>query len=171
MIKTINIKEILTEFEGVTRELLQLISSFDQKQINTIPFEGSWTASQVAEHLFKSDSLIAKTLYTPAKSTEREYDENIRSLKETFLDFDTKLTSPDFIIPAVGNYNKETVLNHLKNTRTKIKNAITTLDLSETSPATVLGELTRLELIHFVIYHTQRHIHQLKNIFKKVVDK
>ena len=32
----------------------------------------------------------------------------------------------------------------------------------------VFGEITKLELLHFVLYHTQRHIHQLKKILAAI---
>ena len=44
-------KETLRDFENTNVELLQLFSSFNQEQINVVPFEGSWTAGQLAEHL------------------------------------------------------------------------------------------------------------------------
>ena len=168
MVKVDKQKELLIEFESVTKEFMDLISSFSQEQINTIPFEGSWTAAQVAEHIIKSDTGMIKILYGPTKQTTRQPDENIESLKAQFLDFTTKLESPKFIIPASVAYDKETLLNSLRRTRIKINEAIKTLDAGATCPGPVLGELTRLEIFNFIIFHTQRHIHQLKNIFQKV---
>ena len=39
------------------------------------------------------------------------------------------------------------------------------MNLSEMISHSLFGEVTKLELLHFVVYHTQRHIHQLKKIF------
>ena len=31
-----------------------------------------------------------------------------------------------------------------------------------------IGEITKLEVLYFVLYHTQRHIHQLKNVIRHI---
>ena len=174
MIKTINTKQILKEVNGTITELIELLSSFDQEQINIIPFEGSWTAGQLAKHMIMSNSGFAEILYGPVKETEREPDEMIEKIKADFLNFNIKMKSPDFVVPPMGIYKKEELLSSLENIKEKINQAIETLDLTKTCLAfelPVYGFLTRLEAIHFVLYHTQRHIHQLKNILKKVMDK
>ena len=166
--------EISIEFEGVKRELIQAISVFNEEEFNTIPFKGSWTAGQVAEHVYKSVSAFTKGLYGKVKPTTRQPDEKVEPIKKTFLDFDTKMSSPDFIIPSNGFHDKNAILSSLKSTMDKITEAIKTFDLSATCLSFIppaIGELTRLESIYFVIYHTQRHIHQLKNISQKVVNK
>ncbi len=81
------------------------------------------------------------------------------------------MKSPDFIIPAEKNYEKDKLTKTLENFRSKINLAMETMDLSKTCLAfelPVLGFLTRLESIYFILYHTQRHIHQMKNIHQKL---
>lgn len=174
MIKKINTKEILTEVNGTITELIQLLSSFDQQQINIIPFEGSWTAGQLAKHMIMSNSGFADIMYGPVKETEREPDELVERIKADFLNFNIKMKSPDFVVPPKTSYKREELLKSLGDIKEKINRGIETLALTKTCLAfelPVYGFLTRLEAIHFVLYHTQRHIHQLRNIFKKVVDK
>lgn len=163
-------KEISYEFESATGELLQLLSGFSQEQINTVPFSGSWTGAQVGDHLLKSYG-IAQTLYGPVKQTERPIDQHIEGIKAAFLNFTTKLTSPDFIVPRNTTYDKEALLSSLQHASAKISEAIQALDLSPTCVGfafPVLGHLTRLEIAYFMICHTKRHNHQLKNIFQKI---
>src|SRR5215210_3064680 len=87
-------KEMKIELDNVTQKLMQLISSLDEEQLNTIPFEGSWTAGQVAEHLIKSNGGFAKLLFGPVKETERATDELVEPIKKTFLDFTINMDSP-----------------------------------------------------------------------------
>ena len=166
--------EMQTEINGTLTELLQLLSTFDQEQINVIPFEGSWTAGQLAKHLIMSGSGLVELMNGAVRETEREPDEHIQTIKTVFLDFSTKLESPDFVKPPmVYNYNKVDWLSSLKDIKAGINQAIETLDLTKTCVAfeiPVLGFLTRLEAIHFVLYHTQRHIQQLKKIFRTLVN-
>jgi hypothetical protein len=154
--------------ENVTAELFELLNSFQEDQINLVPFEGSWTAAQVADHLYRSDSSVIDSLYGETTFTLRNPDEKIAQLKEVFLNFEVKLKSPEIVLPSLTTFDRENVINKLKSSRQKLVQASTTLNLSETSQHPALGELTRLEFFAFVIYHTQRHIHQLENIYHHV---
>jgi hypothetical protein len=167
----INQKDLSSEFENATKELMQLLIAFGQQQINTKPQEGGWTAAQVGEHLFKSDSAILKALYGPLKDAMRAPDEQVEGINQAFLDFSIKLKSPDQLIPEDIEHDKEAMISALKSTRDLLGKAIKTLDLTPicTEPVmmSIVGEWTRLEYINFVISHTHRHIHQLKKIFNK----
>jgi len=162
-------QDILQEFESTTRAFLELLNSFDQQQINMVPYEGSWTAAQVGEHVFKSDNFILQSLNGPVKPTERKPDEQVAGLKHTFLDFNTKLKSPDVIVPAPGIHDKEALLPALKANREQMARIIKTTDLTVTCFNPIFGEPTKLELLTFVIVHTQRHTHQLHKIAGKVM--
>jgi hypothetical protein len=164
-------KDILQEFESSTAAFLELLHSFDQEQINTVPWEGGWTAAQVGEHVFKSDNFLLQSLTGPVKPTERKPDEQVAGIRATFLDFETKLPSPDVIIPTHGTHDKEALLPALKATREQMAQVIKTTDLTATCFNPIFGEPTRLEVINFVNVHTQRHTHQLKKIAGKVMHK
>lgn len=161
------------EFEKATQELIRELTAFDQEQINTVPSYGGWTAGQVGEHLFKSDSAILNALHGPVKETKRSPEENVEGINAAFLDFSTKMKSPDIIIPAGDvNHDKETLIMALKCNRDLMAKAIHSLDLSLTCTDPVMsgivGEWTRLEYVNFVISHTHRHINQLKKIHKNL---
>ena len=167
-----NTKEIRTEIDGTIKELVQLISSFDHEQLNIVPFEGTWTAGQLAKHVIMSGSGFVKIMNGPVKETERKPDEMSATIKKDFLDFNTKMKSPDFVVPPNTSYKKEELLHSLEDIKAKINQAIETLDLTKTCLAfelPVYGFLTRLEALYFVLYHTQRHIHQLKNIHQRLL--
>ena len=93
-------------------------------------------------------------------------------IKGLFLDFTTKMISPQFILPPDEATEKEELISHLKTVSGKVTEAIQTLNLTEICLDFALpgmGEMTRAEWIFFIIYHTQRHIHQLENISRKLV--
>lgn len=162
-------QETLAAFEKTVYELQQTLVPFDQQLLNTVPFEGSWTAAQVVSHVQQSQSLVAGLLYGKTHRAERNPEEKIQVVKKIFLDFSTKLKSPDLILPPGEAQDKEKLLSHLETTAIKITAAIETLPLSEICEEFALpaiGEMTRMEWMYFVIYHTQRHIHQLENISK-----
>lgn len=158
---------VITELENSLDEFQELVSSFDEKQINKRPYEGSWTAGQVAQHIIMANSGFGEVLNGPVKNTERAPDEQVEKIKRDFLDFTLKMNAPDFIIPHNKEYRKGSLLEALESMKLNVTRAVSDLDLTQTCLAfelPVYGHLTRLEAIYFVIYHTQRHAHQLKKI-------
>lgn len=154
-------------------EFLKALDLFDQGNINTIPFEGSWTGGQVAEHILKSVSGILETLNGPSTSTERNPEEHVRMLGELFLNMDIKMKSPDFIIPSDSPKDKSFLMTSLAKTFDGIEEIAEKDNLTETCTIfemPTIGTLTKMEWIQFAGFHTRRHAQQLKRIadnFKK----
>ncbi|HVI47720.1 MAG TPA: DinB family protein [Chitinophaga sp.] len=162
-------QELLIEVENTSAELLKLFSSLDEEQLNKVPFEGSWTAGQLAEHLIKATS--AGLLYTSTTPTIRQPDEKLEPIRNLFMNFDVKFESPDFIRPTSTYHKKDEVEQTLQSRWNEMQQAAETLDLTATCTGFDLpgfGQLTRMELIGFAAIHTQRHIRQLRNIISKV---
>lgn len=162
--------QLTNDLRSSFKELLTLITSVDEPKFNQIPFSGSWTIGQVGDHLFKSYDAV-NVLKGTTEKTSRPVDEKVAMIKTIFLDFGTKLQSPDFIIPENGPIEKERLIRGLEK-RTK---AI--VDVAQNEDLSLLcldfempqsGHLTRLEWISFIYFHTLRHIHQLKNIISKL---
>jgi hypothetical protein len=167
----INTKELFASLDETWTELLQLISSTNAPTINAVPFKDSWTAAQLATHVTKSNKAIAQGLNMPGKPAERNPEEGVPNLKKIFLDFNTRFQSPEFIVPENKNYNKGEVMTVLQTSIDKLKDASRTVDLIEIINLPAFGETTKLELLYFVLYHTQRHNHQLKKILKTLQQK
>src|SRR5690349_4155039 len=165
MTENVNTEQLLTSLDNTTSELIALISLFDETQINEIPSAGSWTAAQVAEHLTKSNIAIIRSLRKEGNSPGRAVDAGVEQLKRTFLDFDKKLRSPEFILPTQDIYQKKSVIDSLETSISQLKDVSRSINLFEMINHPIFGEVTKFELLHFVVYHTQRHIHQLRNTF------
>ncbi len=160
---------ILADFNQTYSDFENAISLFDEATFNQVPFEGSWTPAQVTQHILLSITGFANVLAGEVKDTDRPIDELIPKLKGIFLDFSTKLNSPDFIKPELKEYDQNRHLTKVKSLREAIAKEINDLDLSKTCLSfqmPTMGYLTRLEAIYFVIYHTQRHTHQLREIHR-----
>jgi hypothetical protein len=112
---------------------------------------------------------MIKTLNGPVQPTNRPPDAGVPNLQAIFLDFSTKLPSPEFIIPSNETFDKESIITRFRAGREQIGKAIQTLDLTATCHLPIFGEPTRLEIISFVIFHTQRHTNQVKKITEKLV--
>jgi hypothetical protein len=157
--------DLLTELRSTKAELEKAISSISKDKFNTIPFEGSWTAAQVTEHI--QNAIGRGVLYGATKPTDRKPDEKVAQTGNLFLNMDIKMQSPDFIYPSDKKYNKAEVLAAVNETFLKLIEAAESLDLSLTCLAFEIpgfGTFTRLEFVWFYVFHTQRHIIQLKKI-------
>ncbi|PSR53454.1 hypothetical protein AHMF7605_07905 [Adhaeribacter arboris] len=159
------------EFEKTTQELAQLFSSLSPDEINQNSSAGNWTAGQLIQHVLKVNSGFLRILNGPVKETERNPAEQVANIKANLLDFTTKRRAGDFVTPENKTYQKEELLHALENIRVAVHHVIQISDLTPACLAfevPVFGFLTRLEAIYFVIYHTQRHTQQLKNIIEQL---
>ena len=164
-------QQLQKEVSSALADIIQILSQIDEKEINIVPFEGSWTVGQLAQHMIMSNSGFDELMNGRIKETQRKPDELIDRIRTTFLDFSRKMQSPDFVLPPKIDYNKHELLKSLNNIKERLDSTLETLDLTKTCAGfelPVLGYLTRLEAAHFVLYHTQRHTHQLKNIVAKL---
>ncbi|GAA4199360.1 hypothetical protein GCM10022289_09540 [Pedobacter jeongneungensis] len=161
-------EKLIKETEETLLALENVFSKFDGHLVNKVPFEGSWTAGQLAEHLILSNGGFLQVINGTVTETDKPADLMVSQIKSDFLNFNVKYNSPKEIYPENKAYNQPELLENLKQIRAGISNAATGLDLTKTCVSYELpgyGYLTRLEAIYFVIYHTQRHVHQLKNIY------
>lgn len=159
---------ILLDTDRTFTTLLQAASSFDEEKLNQIPFSDSWTAGQVVQHLILANTGFIEVMQGPVKDAGREPDQLVAQIRADFLNFDTKMKSPDFILPLPIDYSKQRQLGTLENIKSSLINLIQTMELDKiclTFELPGYGFLTRIEAIYFVNYHSQRHTHQLNNIY------
>jgi hypothetical protein len=162
--ESLDTNKILSVTSDTVSAISNLMAAVDEERINTIPFDGSWTAPQLLRHVSKSMQGMAKAMQMEAKPANRNPEERIEGLKNVFLDFSRKLTQPDFLIPENQVYKKQPAIDELKKSFNEFKANASRANLNELVEGLPLGPITKLEIIHFVLYHTQRHLHQMKNI-------
>ena len=98
-VTTFSKESLLQELHTNTHDLLAILSRFSNEDFNKIPFAESWTAGQVAQHLYKAESGVPSLFQMELAGTERAIDEKMPVIRSIFLNFDTKMQSPDFILP------------------------------------------------------------------------
>jgi hypothetical protein len=166
-----NTSELKEEINKTLSELSASPQIFNQDNLNIVPFEGSWTGGQLIQHLILSNGGFANVMNGSAKETTRQFDQFVDDIKNSFLNFNIKMKSPEAIVPEFRQYQKDHQLKKLESIKEKINLIFDEKDLKETCTSfevPVMGYLTRWESLHFILYHTQRHIRQLKNIFAKL---
>lgn len=160
-------KSIAAELDKAMKETISLISSANESNINKVPFKDSWTAAQTARHLIKAGSGMVEMFNTEAPKANRVADEKAAELKDILLNFDLKMDSPDFIVPEDKQYTKEELIIETDKIREETIEVLKTAQLDEipeTEDDNPLKGYTKLELLHFAVYHTQRHNRQIRNI-------
>ena len=158
---------IVHEFERVTEQLMQLLDSFPDEELNTPPSEGSWTAGQVGRHLYKSYRGMPQLLDGPDIDSTRNPEALVDSFRGPFLDFNIKMQSPDFIIPEPIAYDRLRLLQDISKVRLEIILKLQMHDLTKICTGFELPgaePMTTLEWVHFMVVHTRRHNHQLQKI-------
>jgi hypothetical protein len=165
-------QKTLLDFEETFNNLEQTINLFDDQSFNQVPFEGSWTPGQVVQHINLSSEGFAKVLNAEVKEADRPIDQLIPKLEAIFLDFTSKMQSPDFILPESKTYDRGEHLITVKRIKQEIAKAILEQPLEKICLAfelPTIGYLTGVEAVYFVVFHTKRHINQLKEIHHMIL--
>jgi hypothetical protein len=163
-------KEILAqEIRQSADDFIATLSRFNDEQLNTIPFTGSWTAGQLADHVRKATDGIPDS---HTRAADRDAGLYVNTFTSLFLDFTIKFESPGFIIPDDGPFQTKNLVEELvrikhQNDAIAVTSDLTRLCVDFELPG--LGHLTRYEWLKFIVVHTRRHTHQLKNIAEKIL--
>ncbi|SDE80797.1 DinB superfamily protein [Mucilaginibacter pineti] len=161
------LQQVAADVEATGAAFIKTILAIDPGDFNRIPFKGSWTAAQVAEHIRLSVTGTIAIFNAPVMATDRDPGQYIDAVKDIFLDFAAQYPSAAAIIPADKQYSKEALKNQLIAIFEELQQNILAKDLTETCLAAEIpgmGHLTRLEWTYLAVYHTQRHDHQIKKI-------
>ena len=161
---------LLDATEQISQSLEQALSTISPEDFNTILFPGSWTAAQVADHILKVCDSAVQVMHGPTAPAGRQPDEKVAAIQALFLDFSTKMQSPEIVLPGSTPQDKEALRVSLKDDLSAVGDVIRTLPLAELCLAHEFpgfGTFTRREWIAFIHVHTQRHIHQLEGITQR----
>lgn len=161
---TVQIATLINNIEQVTDTLVQLLQSANEWELNHKPGPEKWSMAQVADHITLSNNSIAKALALKGKPVDRDPGERIEELKGIFLDFQKKFQAPEFIVPTKDIYNPQLLLKELQESIQRIRMRMYEDDLDELINHPAFGNISKFEILHFVLYHTQRHLRQIKEI-------
>lgn len=154
------------------KELNEALSSFSERELNIVPFEGSWTAGQVVKHLIMGCSGYPEMCSGKTEKTTRKPDEKVKDIQALFFNYDIKMTAPESIIPSNTEYNKNSLTLSLLKTEKELLTISETYDLTLTCPDFEIpgfGKFTIYEWISFALIHIKRHLRQLNSISRMVV--
>ena len=161
-------QELIQEINSVFTQFIDMISMLQNEKINQIPYENSWTAGQLINHVTKSINGVTLTMKMEGQPTPRN-GEKITELKNIFLDFSKKMKSPEEILPDNKPYEKQKVISDLQDCFKNLSFYSAYTNLDELIVGMPFGDVTKYELLHFALYHSQRHLRQMKRIYEAVI--
>ncbi len=159
------------EIDAAAGDFLFHLQSHDEEILNTSAGENRWSMAQVADHITKSNFSIAKALQVKGTPINRSSTERVEELKNVFLDFDKKFKSPEFILPETKKFKKDELIEKFNASIKEIKKQAAGTELSEMINHKAFGDITKIEILHFILFHLIRHTRQLTNTANLITSK
>ena len=161
----IHIESVLDDLEGSTKMLMEELSAFSDHHFFQRPAEGSWSAGEIAEHILLLETRSNEGMLT-ARPGNRPFDLKIIPMRDGLREDEKKYAAPSIVFPKGESKNKESLLDALVQQREVLKSMIRQMDLSLITEFRhpVIGSMSRLEWVYFHIYHTERHVRQLRSL-------
>jgi DinB superfamily len=166
-------QQIITQLETAFNDTLYLLKDIEEANINKKPAEGAWSAAQVARHLYKSTVGSDQMFAASTPEVDRSADERAENYRTILMDFENKLNAPEFLIPEEKDFEKDRLIQSLSEVNKAAVDAIKGSNLAQLAPMPAghpLEGSSKLEIVHFFIYHTLRHNNQIEKIKAIVVD-
>jgi uncharacterized protein YndB with AHSA1/START domain len=161
---TADVKQLVEAINVTVMQIAGFLMPLRDAEINKVPFKESWTPAQLVRHITKSMSGLGELLSKPVKPAERDPYQKVLPLKQAFLDITHRMQSPDFIVPEEKVYDKPKILEDLNTCLFLLNHSEDKIDGTGLITDLPLGDVTKLELLHFLLYHAQRHLIQMKRI-------
>ncbi len=159
---TIQLATLINEMEQTAASLIDQLHLVSDKHFNRKPSAKKWSVAQVADHIYLSNRSIIKALQLDGTEVDRDPAERIEELKVMFLDFSKSYKAPSFIVPQQTDYNREQLMHALLNSLQQIHRLMYKTDLNVLINHPAFGDISKLEILYFVLYHTQRHLRQIE---------
>lgn len=158
--------ELLHALHDSTEKFIALLESFPEESWMNKPDENTWSAAEVAGHVSLLDLYIARMMQQKGIKADRDPMQQKELIKKALEDHTRKLTAPEPIQVKDANDKQSSVNNFLKYRR-MIAESISTQDLDEICPGfkhAYFGYLSRGEWAWFTVYHSNRHMMQIKKL-------
>lgn len=162
-------REILTEN---TDEFIRRIREYPDELFNKKPDEDRWSASEIAEHIYRSEFGISR-LFAGDRKPNDGSGRRISSekMKAAMLNTDKKVKASGPILPKGTFKNKTDLIDTFKKNREHILDAYSQIDPEEIClnfEHPMFGHLTAAEWLEFAAYHTQRHMIQMEETLSRL---
>lgn len=157
-------KAVISEMQEAGKEMDALLDQVDEKFINLKPNGSGWSPAQVIEHVTRSNRAMSGALDMQGALADRDPGQRREELRSMFLNFEIKFTSPAFIEPEDKVYDKAALQSAFRQSVHHLLEKAAAAGYATMINLPGFGQITKLELLYFVGYHTRRHNHQLQKL-------
>lgn len=165
---TIQIASLINQMEQTAAKLIDSLQLVCDSDFNLKPSAKKWSIAQVVDHICLSNQSIIKALVLDGMKVDRDPAERIGELKEMFLDFTKTYESPSFIVPKKAIYNRQELMDDLLHSLQQIHRLMYKTELNVLINHPAFGDISKLEILHFALFHTQRHLRQINLIHEEL---
>lgn len=159
-------EKYINNLEQNTDKLLDTVKDYPIEKL-TNRNGSEWSILEILEHIYLTDKVIYSLVAKPSESKSETNEIVGRNKLENILveQRSQKQQSPDLLKPK-GNFKNLNDFNSALTTlRATIKNSISTgviqLD-NRIHNHFILGEMTITDWLNFILFHTERHLQQIK---------
>lgn len=163
-----NQQEILSQIQPTFLKLREIIDA-SSDFFNRPPSYGGWTPGQCTRHIQMSIGGIAVLLDGQSDQKRLPANEKVPLIISIFLNFDKKFNAPEFIVPENKEFDPGRFRDFFQQMEKDLLATLNGLDLEylvKGFEVPGMGPMTRLELLAFALFHTQRHIRQIEKMLE-----
>lgn len=160
------VEALLNQIDPTFLRLREIIDA-SSDYFNRPPSYGGWTPGQAVRHIQMSVSGMPALLSAPSQERREPINQKVPQIIGVFLNFDQKYQAPGMIQPEEKEFDAHRFQDFFLNWEKSFKEAVAQNDLGYLCTGFELpgfGPMTRLEFVAFTLFHTQRHIDQIRRM-------
>ncbi|MGG3840490.1 DinB family protein [Paenibacillus thiaminolyticus] len=162
------LNEINQKLKETRDELLGILNTLSEEQLNKRKEPNSWNISQVCRHLSKTEELYVMAIKKGLKCTEDSFIEN-KPQWEFLIDRSNKIEAPDIAKPGDEIFEVKEIIEQLNHSRERLSEVLNRVEdpslLSRRHFVhPVFKEMLLIEWVRSLYLHEQRHIKQIIEI-------
>jgi len=162
-----NIADLKTQLDNNTSLFLDILDTIPTDKLMVRNQHTQWTIMESAEHVLMIEQSVSETLQgKTAPVQDRLPDSKVKQISELFMDFSKRLFVTKPIASKTVYKDMASYSADFRATRELIKGALEHHPEQECKAFehNLFGFLTKIEWIYYLIYHTERHLHQISRI-------
>lgn len=161
----------LSELDKNTGDVLQMLKDCSEEQFEKKEGSG-WSILETLEHIVVTERLIYRLVTAPAKRFgDAPGLVGPEKLKHSMVDLrDRKIEAPDLLLPKGEIKSEAAFIEQFLKERGQLVQALEDGKIVFDNAIIKhphIGDMTKSDWLHFLIYHTERHLLQIKDKLAK----
>ena len=165
------------KIQANTQEFFYSFNTLSEASVGFKPSENVWSILECVEHIYLIAEAVSKVIATPPQTEKTENNQTElfgeqKLNKLLVINRSFKVPAPDWVAPKGRFANITEATQNITIIIDKIVNHIevnTIEQETQTIKHPVLGVMTKVDWVHFMIAHTNRHILQIEEVKKLIV--